>query len=107
MTESRTHPTPAPAPAGDPGPPSLEELVGVEVRLEEARFELKLAQEANARLEQEVRRLEQRLAARNAENTSLRSQLEEKDRYIAAIRTSTGWKALQALRGVLGRQWAR
>lgn len=96
-----------PAPPETRNAPSIEELAGVEVRLEKALFELKLQKEANARLEQEVRRLEQRLAARNAEYTSLRSVLEEKERYIAAIRTSTGWKALQGLRSILGRQWTR
>ncbi len=106
MTESHPQTTPAHAPVGDRKTPSLEELAGVEVRLEEARFELKLAREANARLEQEIRRLEQRLAARGAECAAFRSRLAERDRYVSAIHSSFAWKIVEGMRGLLGRRWS-
>lgn len=77
----------------------------MEARLEQARFELELTREANARLEQEIRRLEQRLAARGAECAAFKSRLAERDRYVAAIHTSTAWKLVEGLRGLLGRRW--
>lgn len=86
--------------------PSLEDLARVEVRLEELQFELSLTQEARMRLEQEIRRLEQRLAARGAECAALRSRLAERERYVAAIHTSPAWRAIEAIRGLLGRRWS-
>ncbi|MHB8799697.1 MAG: hypothetical protein ACYDBY_14650 [Thermoanaerobaculia bacterium] len=106
MTESHVPPTPPAAPLGERPTPSLEELAGVEVRLEQARFELELTREANARLEQEIRRLEQRLAARGAECAAFKSRLAERDRYVAAIHTSTAWKLIEGVRGLLGRRWS-
>jgi chromosome segregation ATPase len=86
--------------------PSLEDLARLEVRLEEVRFELTLAQEARTRLEQEIRKLEQRLAARNSESAALKSRLAERDRYVAAIHTSLAWRAIESIRGLLGRKWS-
>ena len=106
MTESHAEAAASPAPSEARSALSLEELAGVEVRLEEARFEVKLARETNARLEQEVRRLEQRLASRNAESAALKSRLAERDRYVAAIHTSTAWKLIEGVRGLLGRRWS-
>ncbi|MHB1047374.1 MAG: hypothetical protein ACYC4P_15325 [Thermoanaerobaculia bacterium] len=106
MTESHVPPTPPAAPLGERSAPSLGELARTEVRLEQALFELDLAREANARLEQEIRRLEQRLAARGAECAAFRSRLAERDRYVAAIHTSTAWKLIEGVRGLLGRRWS-
>jgi predicted nucleic acid-binding Zn-ribbon protein len=86
--------------------PSLEDLARLEVRLEELQFELSLTQEARMRLEQEVRRLEQRLAARGAEGAALKSRLGERERYVAAIHTSLAWRLIEAIRGLLGRRWS-
>lgn len=86
--------------------PSLEDIAHLEVRLEEVQFELSLTQEARMRLEQEIRRLEQRLAARGAECAALRSRLAERERYVAAIHTSPAWRAIEAIRGLLGRRWS-
>jgi predicted nuclease with TOPRIM domain len=86
--------------------PSLEDLARLEVRLEELQFELSLTQEARIRLEQEVRRLEQRLAARGAEGAALKSRLGERERYVAAIHTSLAWRAIEAIRSLFGRRWS-
>ncbi len=86
--------------------PSLEDLAHLEVQLEEVRFELDLTREARLRLEQEVRKLDQRLAARSAESAALKSRLAERDRYVAAIHTSFAWKVTEAIRGLFGRRWS-
>ncbi len=76
-------------------PPSREALVS----------DLALAREAARRLEAEVRRLEVRLSQGRAESVSLRHQLEERERYVAAIHGSLPWRLAQALRGLVGRRW--
>lgn len=86
--------------------PDVSTLARVEALLEEARFEVKLGRETNARLTQELNRLEQRLVARSAEADALRGRLSERERYVNAIHGSIAWKAIEAVRGLLGRRWS-
>jgi predicted nuclease with TOPRIM domain len=91
--------------SGNAGTDADPEAARLAVRLEEARFEVELAQEARRRLEAETHRLETRLAALDSERESLRSRLDERERYIDGIHTSAGWRLIQAVRGWFGRRW--
>lgn len=107
MTDSRA-PEAAQPPSAEPRPiPDLADLARVEANLEEVRFEAKLAGETNARLTREVHRLEQLLIARRSEAEALRGRLAERESYVTAIHGSFAWKAVEGLRGLLGRRWSR
>jgi hypothetical protein len=93
-TEDRTDEA---APGTDDRDPAVDLL--------QARFERDLALKAQERLEKELRRFERRLAEVEAERTALRTRLEERERYLAAIRASRPWKLIQLLRGLVGRRW--
>jgi hypothetical protein len=36
---------------------------------------------------------------------SLKNRTEEAEAYVAAVKTSRPWRVIQALRGLVGRQW--
>jgi len=96
-TEDRTDDAPPPTHDGDRSDAGVELL--------HARFERDLAVKSQERLEKELRRLERRLAEVEAERTALRTRLDERERYLAAIRASRPWKVIQLLRSLVGRRW--
>ena len=85
----------------------LHERTGLDpsVELLQVRFERDVALKAQGRLEKELRRLERRLAELESERSALRTRLEERERYLAAIRSSLPWRLVQLLRGLVGRRW--
>lgn len=92
--------------AGPEAAPGREdELARLQVRLSEAEFERDLARQNAGRLADEIRLLEQRLADSAADQASLKSQLDERAVYVDALHKSIGWRALETVRGLLGRRW--
>ncbi len=81
------------------------ELAALEVRLQETLAERDLAREGRRRLEGEVRRLEQELAHARQDLDAVRRRLAERETYVNNLHASRGWKALQAVRGIVGRRW--
>lgn len=77
----------------------------LELRVESLTFELELAQRVTARLESELRRLQQHAAALEADRAAIRNRLDERERYLLAVQRSIGWRALQWTRGLVGRRW--
>ncbi|HMA29311.1 MAG TPA: hypothetical protein VKS23_05560 [Thermoanaerobaculia bacterium] len=77
----------------------------VSARVEKARHEREMALAAAKRLEEEVRRLEYRVAELEADRVALKNRTEEAEAYVAAVKTSTPWRIVQALRSLVGRQW--
>jgi len=77
----------------------------VSARVEKARHEREMALAAVSRLEDEVRRLAYRVAELESGHVALRSRTEEAEAYVAAVRTSKPWRAIQWLRGLMGRKW--
>jgi len=75
------------------------------VELSEVRFERDLALKVQQRLAKELERAGRRLAEVEAERAALRSRLEERERYLAAVRASRPWRVVQFLRGLVGRRW--
>jgi septal ring factor EnvC (AmiA/AmiB activator) len=94
-----TNPTSTPAPEGEAS------LARLEVRLDEATFERDLARQTVKRLEREMRQMEHQVAQARSEEVGLRSRLDERERYIAALHGSKGWRLLQGVRRVFGRRW--
>ena len=102
MTENERATAPEKAAAAGP----CEEALGREsVRAEQALFERDLARTEAARLGEELRRLERRVAQLDADRGSLQARLDERERYVGAIHASGGWKLLQSVRGLFGRRW--
>jgi chromosome segregation ATPase len=82
-----------------------EEFARLRAQADAALFDRDLALERERRTAVEVRRLELRLSETRAEVAALQSRLDERERYLAAIHHSGGWRALQGIRGWLGRRW--
>ncbi len=88
--------------------PSEKEGAGTDAvrrRVEALEFELELARRASARLDEEIRRLGHHVAAVEADRNALRNRLDERERSLDAIRRSSAWRAVQWLRGLVGRRW--
>jgi Skp family chaperone for outer membrane proteins len=68
-------------------------------------FERDLARRIQKRLETEIQRLQNHVAAIEADRNALRQRLDERERYLGALHASRGWRILQALRGLFGRRW--
>jgi hypothetical protein len=83
----------------------LKEAARIRADAEAAQFERDLALERERRAAEQVRRLELRQAEIRAELSALRARLDERERYLAAIHHSGGWRALQRLRQLVGRRW--
>jgi chromosome segregation ATPase len=81
------------------------ELAQVEVRLEEALAERDLARAARKGAEEEIRRLRQELTDAQSDLAAVRSRLTERLTYVRNLHASSGWKLLQAFRGLFGRRW--
>lgn len=77
----------------------------VSARVEKARHEREMALAAARRLEEEVGRLEYRIAELEADRVALKNRTEEAEAYVAAVKASRPWRVIQALRGLVGRQW--
>jgi phage shock protein A len=77
----------------------------VSARVETARHEREMALAAARRLEDEVRRLEYRIAELEADRVALKNRTAEAEAYVAAVKTSRPWRVVQALRGLVGRRW--
>jgi uncharacterized protein YlxW (UPF0749 family) len=73
--------------------------------MEAALHDRRLALETRRRLEVEVRDLEQRVADLTAERDALQTRLDERMKYVSAVHRSAAWRAIQALRGLVGRRW--
>lgn len=77
----------------------------VSARVERARHEREMALAAVGRLEDEVRRLSYRVAELEADRVALKNRTDEAEAYVAAVKSSTPWRAIQWLRGLVGRKW--
>jgi phage shock protein A len=77
----------------------------VSARVEKARHEREMALATVKRLEEEVRRLEYRIAELEADRVALKNRTEEAESYVAAVKTSRPWRIVQTLRSLVGRQW--
>jgi predicted nucleic acid-binding Zn-ribbon protein len=77
----------------------------VSARVEKARHDREMALAAVNRLEEEVRRLKYRVAELEADRVALKNRTEEAEAYVAAVKTSTPWRVIQWLRGLVGRKW--
>ena len=82
-----------------------EMVARAEARLTHAVLELDIARAACARLENELRLAEGRLAESEMARISLEARLAERDHYVRALHGSRGWKLLQGLRSLFGRRW--
>ena len=85
--------------------PAVPDDAWVSTRLEKARHERELALAGVTRLEEDVRRLEYRIAELETDRVALKNRTEEAESYVAAVKTSLPWRVLQSLRGLVGRQW--
>jgi len=77
----------------------------VSARVEKARHEREMALAAARRLENEVQRLSYRVAELESDRVALKNRTEEAEAYVAAVKTSAPWRAIQWLRGLVGRKW--
>jgi hypothetical protein len=77
----------------------------VSARVERARHEREIALAAASRLEEEVKRLTYRVAELEADRVALKNRTEESEAYVAAVKASAPWRAIQWLRGLVGRKW--
>lgn len=77
----------------------------VSARVERARHEREMALAAVSRLEGEVKHLAYRVAELEADRAALKNRAEEAEAYVAAVKLSAPWRAIQWLRGLVGRQW--
>ena len=77
----------------------------VSARVERARHEREMALAAVGRLEDEVQRLAYRVAELETDRVALKNRTEEAEAYVAAVKTSAPWRAIQWLRGLVGRKW--
>ena len=77
----------------------------VSARVEKARHERELALAAVKRLEEEIRRLEYRVAELETDRVALKNRTEEAEAYVGAVKTSLPWRVIQTLRGLVGRRW--
>jgi uncharacterized protein YlxW (UPF0749 family) len=77
----------------------------VSARVEKARHEREMALAAARRLEDEVRSLSYRVAELEADRVALKNRTEEAEAYVGAVKASAPWRAIQWLRGLVGRKW--
>lgn len=77
----------------------------ISARVEKARHDREMALATVKRLEDEIRRLEYRVAELEADRVALRNRTEEAESYVSAVKTSAPWRAIQWLRGLVGREW--
>jgi predicted nucleic acid-binding Zn-ribbon protein len=77
----------------------------ISARVEKARHEREMALAASKRLEHEVQRLSYRVAELESDRVALKNRTEEAEAYVAAVKTSAPWRAIQWLRGLVGRKW--
>ena len=77
----------------------------VSARVERARHEREMALAAARRLDDEVKRLEYRVAELEADRVALKNRTEEAEAYVAAVKISRPWRLIQSLRGLVGRKW--
>lgn len=77
----------------------------VSARVEKARHEREIALAALKRFEGEVTRLTYRVAELEADRVALKNRTEEAEAYVSAVKTSTPWRAIQWIRGLVGRKW--
>ncbi len=77
----------------------------VSARVEKARHEREMALAAVRRLEDEVRGLAYRVAELEADRIALKNRTEEAEAYVGAVKASAPWRAIQWLRGLVGRKW--
>ena len=77
----------------------------ISARVEKARHEREMALAAAKRLEDEVQRLSYRVAELESDRVALKSRTEEAEAYVAAVKASAPWRAIQWLRGLVGRKW--
>ncbi|MGZ5425662.1 MAG: hypothetical protein ACXWE1_00485 [Thermoanaerobaculia bacterium] len=77
----------------------------ISARVEKARHEREMALAAVKRLEEEVRRLEYRIAELEVDRVALKNRTEEAEAYVAAVKASLPWRVIQSLRGLVGRKW--
>jgi phage shock protein A len=85
--------------------PVVPDEAWVSTRVEKARHEREMALAAVKRLEDDVRRLEYRIAELETDRVALKSRTEEAESYVAAVKTSLPWRVIQSLRSLVGRQW--
>ena len=85
--------------------PVVPDDAWVSTRLEKARHERDMALAAVKRLEEDVRRLEYRIAELEIDRVALKNRTEEAESYVAAVKTSPPWRVIQSLRGLVGRRW--
>lgn len=77
----------------------------VSARVERARHDRDMALAAVKRLEDEVQRLQYRVAELEADRVALKNRTEESEAYVAAVKASAPWRAIQRLRSLVGREW--
>ncbi len=77
----------------------------VSARVERARHEREMALAAVGRLEDEVQRLAYRVAELETDRVALKNRTDEAEAYVAAVKASAPWRAIQWLRGLVGRKW--
>ena len=85
--------------------PLVPDDAWVSSRLEKARHEKEMALAGVKRLEEDVRRLEYRIAELETDRVALKNRTEEAESYVAAVKASLPWRVIQALRSLVGRQW--
>jgi hypothetical protein len=84
---------------------SLEALVGrTSAQLDRARAGVALAAQLRERLQDEIDRLERRLADAEAERLELLGKVDDRDRRLKQILGSRSWRWAQAVRRILGRR---
>lgn len=96
---------PVPTEAPETLPASDDAAAALNARLEAALFERDLARNVQRRFDEERSRLEHRIALLQSDRSALRKRLDERERYVAAIHASAAWRAVQWLRGLVGRRW--
>ncbi len=77
----------------------------ISARIEKAQHERAMALAAARRLEDEIRSLSYRIAELETDRVALKNRTEEAEAYVAAVKSSTPWRAIQWLRGLVGRKW--
>ncbi len=77
----------------------------LKLQIERLEFELELGRTVQGRLDSECRRLHQHIAAIEADRASIRNRLDERERYLTAVQRSLAWRAIQWMRGLVGRRW--
>jgi hypothetical protein len=84
---------------------SLEALLGrTTVELERARADLTLAAQVRTRLQDEIERLECRLADAEAERLDLLGKIDDRDRLLGQVLGSRSWRWGRVLRRLLVRR---